>query len=316
MESKLIEEAKNFGFEIAQENYLNEEDLKNNKHYFRFWRLPKENYKLKSTPFYFDSENDFIHFTSIESLYSILNSGFIRLYNLVHMDDKFELDFAKNKLSFNKKISINKEDFYCLSMCSSKKILNNDTKKHLLWKLYGKNGFGAIIRLKIKNNLEKWLTFHLSEMYYNLNNFKPVKRLNTITKTEAFDSKLACFIKLPIYKFEHEIRIIFDNQNPATFYEKKDILKYPITYPDKLHKSGNIQYFQLPLLNFQNEKKVKGIYSVPNVQGKEYEMPKLFITEVILGFRYSNTDLKNIKSKFKTISNSIIFKLSSLKKYY
>jgi hypothetical protein len=312
---KLLADIQKLGYEVGQADYKDEEEFNKSNFSYRYWRLPNENFKLKDTPFFYNTENDFIHFTTLDALYSIINNGHIRLYNLLNMDDKLELEYARKELLFRNSNDIDKEQLFCFSMCSSDEILKNEIKEHLLWKLHGRNGSGVIIRFNVQNNLHLWYNFHLTKMFYNLENFDPIKELNTKTDNEFLDAKLACFLKLPIYEFENEIRLVFDNRNPVTVTDKDNETIYPIIYPDKLHKSDKIFYFQLPLLNFRKDKNDK-IFLAPNMQGENFEIPKISIAEIILGYRYSDSDLKNIQSKIDSKLTDINIKITALKKYY
>ena len=195
---KLLADIQKLGYEVGRIGYKDEEEYKKNNFTSRYWRLPNENFKLNNTPFFYSAENDFIHFTSLDAFYSIINTGHIRLYNLVNMDDKFELEYARQELLFRNSISTDKEQLYCFSLCSTDEILKNEIKEHLLWKLHGKNGYGVIIRVSIQNNLHLWYNFHLTKMFYDLKNFQPIRELNTKTDNEFLDAKLACFLKLPM----------------------------------------------------------------------------------------------------------------------
>ena len=312
---KLLADIQKLGYQIIQAGYKDQEEFDKNNFLYRYWELPNENCKLKDTPFFHNTESDFIHFTSLEALYSIINNGHIRLYNLLNMDDKFELEYARKELLFRKSNDTDKEQLFCFSMCSSDEILKNETKEHLLWKLHGRSGSGVIIRLSVQNNLHLWYNYHLTKMFYDLKNFEPIKELNTKTDNEFLDAKLACFLKLPIYEFENEIRLVFDNRNPVTETDKDGEIIYPLIYPDKLHKSDKIFYSQLPLLNFRKDKNDK-IFLAPNMQGVNSEIPKININEIILGYRYSDSDLKNIQSKIGSKLPDINIKITDLKKYY
>lgn len=312
---ELLVDIQKLGYEVGQAGYKDENEYEKNNFTYRYWRLPNENFKLNNTPFFYNAESDFIHFTSLDALYSIINNGHIRLYNLVNMDDKLELEYARQELLFRDPIDTDKEQLYCLSLCSSEEILKNETKEHLLWKLHGRNGHGVIIRISVQNNMHLWYNYHLTKMFYDLNNFQPIKELNTKTENEFLDAKLACFLKLPIYEFENEIRLVFDNRNPVTVTDKDNEKIYPITYPDKLHKSDKIFYFQLPLLNFRKDKNDK-IFLAPNMQEEKFEIPKINITEIILGYRYSDSDLNNIKKNIDSKLADINIRITPLKKYY
>ncbi len=312
----LIKEIKKFGYEIGSTGFKNQEQHDRGEFNYRFWKHPKENYKLKDTAFYLESENDFIHFTTLDSLYSILNSGFIRLYNLNNMDDKNEMEYAFRELAFKGTTEKAKEELYCFSMCSSNKVFSDRTKEkeHLLWKLHGSDGQGVILRVKIENNI-KWYFYHLSEVYYGVDNFGSIKSFNSTIHNQILDEKICCFIKSPIYKFESEIRLVFDNINPVTVKDSDNQKIYPVTFPDKLHVPAKTFYFQIPIVNFYKDGK-NSIFFAPNIQGKDFEIPKIKITEIILGYRYSEKDLETIKSKLDPKYSDINIRLTELKDMY
>ncbi len=312
-EENLYDEIKKFGYQIGATYYKDKEELDKQNFSSRYWQHPGENHKLKGTPFFHSNENDFIHFTSLDSLYYIINTGFIRLYNFHNMDDKLEMEYALAELSFKQSSEKAKEELYCFSMCSSEKILLDETKEHLLWKLHGRDGRGAIIRVCIENNLDKWYLYHLSKVSYGIERFLAIKKFNTDIDIEMLDNKICCFIKHPIYEFENEIRLVFDNTNPVTVTDIDKGKIYPITYPDKLHKKENTFYFQIPLINFNNSNEA---YLAPNMQGEAFEIPKIKITEIILGYRYSEEDRINIQSKIGDKFNDVKIKITDLKRYY
>lgn len=315
----LINKIKSFGYDIRQIGYKDQENADKGIYNYRYWIIPEENKKLKDTKFYYDEENDFIHFTSIEALFSILNSKHLRLYNLLNMDDKYEMDYALKALSFIDAVDINKtkEGIYILSMCSSSVILNEEPKKkkHLLWKLHGRDGKGIIIRLKIENDLSSWYNYYLTKCFYSLDNFSPIAELHAKTKNELLDIKLASFIKLPIYEFENEIRLVFDRNNSGWREDSNGNPTYPITYPDKLNKKDSISYFQLPIFNFfKND--LNAYPSPPNGLQLNYEIPKISITEIILGYRYNDEELNNITEKIKAFDQNITVRHSELRQFY
>lgn len=316
MAEPLIQRIVALGYIVYQLGFKDEEQRSKANYNWRYWIIPSENYRLRGKPFYYDKENDFIHFTSLESAYSIINTGFFRLYNLINMNDKMEFEYGQKELQFPHSLETDKENIYCLSMCSFKDITSNETKEHLLWKLYGKDGYGVIVRISFENNLEFWYNYHLTKVFYDLQNATLIRELQKKTNKEIFDTKLLCFFKHPIYEFESEIRLVFDNRINfrVTQTDKHKNLIYTKTYPDKLHKTKNISYFQLPIYNFN--KNSSDIYLAPNVQGLEYEIPKIKINEIILGYRYTNRDLKNIQKKLNSKHTNFNIKITSLKKYF
>ncbi len=316
---ELIDKIKSFGYETRQIGYNDLEYADKGIYNYRYWIIPEENQKLKNTMFYYNKEKEFIHFTSIEALFGILNSKHIRMYNLPNMDDKYELEYALNALSFINTEVKNKinEHLYVLSMCSASLILNEEPKKkkHLLWKLHGQDGKGIIIKLKIENDLSSWHNYYLTKCFYTLDNFQAIEELHKITNTELLDTKLACFIKLPIYEFENEIRLVFDKRYSGCIKDKENVIKYPVVYPDKLNRDENISYVQLPLLNFFRNNP-EAYPTPPNGLQLNYEIPKISISEIILGYRLNDNDLKNIQEKIKSYDRNILVRLSDLKQYY
>ncbi len=308
---KLISEIQKLGYEINIKYYEDER----NEHSSRFWKISDYNDRLENSPFFFNQENDFIHFTSLENLYSILNTKHFRLYNLVHMDDKFELDYAKKELSLHDSFEEEKERFYCLSMCSSQDVINSEEREHLLWKLHGRNGYGVMLRISFQNDIHRWYNYHITKMYYSADGeiFRPIKELNLQTKNDFFDSKLACFIKLPIYRFESEIRLIFDNRYPWKDQNEFPIYHYEKAYLDELSKNENVSYVQLPILNYDTN---DGNFVAHAPVKQLFEIPKIHVTEIILGYRYSKKEKENIRRKFDYQKIDIKISQTDLKKYF
>ncbi len=316
---ELINKIKSFGYDIRQIGYKDQEHADNGIYNYQYWIIPEENQKLKNTKFYYNKEKEFIHFTSIESLFGILSSKSLRMYNLPNMDDKYELEYALNALSFINSDDKNeiKEQLYILSMCSASQILNEEPKKkkHVLWKLHGRNGNGAIIKLKIENDLSTWYNYYLTKCFYTLDYFQAIEELHKKTNNELLDTKLASFIKSPIYEFENEIRLVFDKRNSGCLKDQENTIEYPIVYPDKLNRAENISYIQLPLLNFFRTNP-EAYPTPPNGLQLNYEIPKISISEIILGYRYNDNDLKNFQEKIKSYDPNISVRLSDLKQYY
>jgi hypothetical protein len=206
-----------------------------------------------------------------------------------------------------------KEEIYVLSLCKAS-TLNDEMKKHLLWKLHGRDGYGVILRLNLKNPSSSWYSYYLASCFYNLKNFESLIQLNKFTKKEILDVLPAAFIKLPIYEFENEIRLTYDNRNPFMLLRQNKLI-YPKTYLDKLNQAQNISYFELPLYNFFKDE--VDIYPIiENSMKQRFEIPKIEITEVILGYRYSSDDLKNVQEKIFSLGINLHIRLSNLKKYF
>lgn len=318
----LVTAIKKLGYIEEGAGYNSDEDADNGNHVWRSWRMPHSNCELKGTPFYYEGEKDFIHFTSLDNLYSILNDKHIRLYNLVNMDDKFELDYAKSELLFRGELNKAKEDLFCLSMCSSKDIFStdiiaNERREHLLWKLHGRNGYGVILRMSMEDNQQLWYDYYLTQMFYSTTIFDAIKKLNKKTDKEILHPTSGCFLKLPIYEFENEVRLVYNNYSPIEISNQGNVI-YPLIYPDKLHKEDNIKYIRLPLLNFypMADKIFQPYFSPIELYDHINELPKIKINEIILGYRYSEEDLKNLRNRIDLNQLGININLSSLKRFF
>lgn len=314
-EAEAIEEIRKLGFVVASASYSDLTTAKEGNHLARFWNIPSENYKLENTPFFKNTENDYVHFTTIKNLLSILESRSIRMYNLESMKDKFEMDHIRKRLRYPDFIEFNKKELYCLSMCCTS-VINSQMKEHLLWKLYGEDGKGVVIRFSFQNNLQLWYNFHLTKVFYHYKIAKPILRLNQLTKREYLDAKIGCFLKLPIYKFENETRLVFENREGfrVTERDKRGNLLYPIIHPDTRKGCKNVYYNELPLWNFY--KNQTGKYTAPNVQDIAFEIPKIQVDEIIAGYNVSEKELNELKEKCRSADPSINVKSSKLKKYY
>jgi len=281
----------------------------------QFGTIPSNN-KAMEKSVYHSNEKEFIHFSSIEGLNSILNSKHFRLYNLQNMDDKTELNWAKEQLKFENLLNDNdKENLYCLSMCSSNVIDKNEPKENLLWKIHGRDGKGILFKLKISNEPLFWYNYHLINVKYDTKDAEAIKVINEEDSKTILDQKICSFIKNPIYSFEEETRIIFENrENYRVTVSKDNKTIYPIVIPDKLLKTDIVNYIEIPIWNFFRDDERK--FDAPNVEGVQYKIPKIEITEIVLGYRYSKKDKSNINQKINQYDSNIKVTRTALAKYY
>lgn len=302
-----LNEIGKLGYKRSQTGYSNGELS------FVFGVIPSENKQMQNSKFYSD-ETEFIHFTSIEGLTSIINSKCFRLYNFQNMDDVQEMSWASKMLKFTEELkNEDKEELYCFSM-TSQSIIRDLSKKHLLWKIHGRDGKGILLKLKIVNDPLSWYNFHLVKVLYNHEEAKAIAYINENEEKIILDQKICSFIKNPIYNFEEETRIIFENRTGFRItYSKDDKIQYPITFNDKLLNNKNIKYFEIPISNFIND---DNEYRVTTMYQKILYKPKIEISEIVLGYRYSEIDLKNLILKIRTVNKDIKVSHSLLKKDY
>jgi len=316
-ENELIQEMMRLGYNPLTTGYQNETESEKGNYNFRYWNLPMDNGKLKGGPFYYERENDFAHLTSLDKLFAILESKTIRLYNLINMDDRFEMEYGVLELGFPsiEQILEQKKDLFCISMCSFNELDNDIVKEHLLWRLYGSSGNGVILRLAFKNDRHFWQQYHLSEVYYDTNQFQNVKELHSFKGRNYFDPKIASFLKRDIYSFENEARLIFDNRKnnvTATVMDKDEKIIYPIIKAD--NKNPGVSFLSLPLTNFyQTNAEFMGL---AYANEWEYKIPKISIEEIILGYRFSKEQHASAIEKIRSFDSSIKVSTTKLRKYY
>ncbi|TAJ47414.1 MAG: hypothetical protein EPO58_16075 [Chitinophagaceae bacterium] len=313
----LLHKIEEIGFRLQNAAFRDSVQREKGEYNYRYYCIPNNNRDLAGTDFCYEDQNEFIHFTSLDNLYHMLQSCSLRLYNLVNMDDKLELEYALHDLSFHQtdKWIKDKENIFCLSMCSYPEINDDETAEHLLWKIHGRNGAGVYVRLQVENNSRNWEQYHLSKVYYHTTNVQAIKELHETIDNIELDPKVCCFFKNSIYSFEHEIRLLFDARTEHTVtvsITKDDKQLYPILIDDKLIDKENVKYVELPLANLNTT-----LLSFFGIQGsrKEICLPRISITEIVLGYRYSQEEVLRIQEKIKSFID-VPVTLSRLKKYY
>ncbi len=167
----------------------------------------------------FEKENipEVYHYTTFKSLFNIIDSAKIRLSSITGLNDRSELSFADKVLGkkvlqvyHHKRIdSANKR--FVLS-CSSK----NDNLNQ--WRLYGDNGSGAQIGLKVDPLHISSHYFAIGKVFYGDSFFNIISRMND-DLIKIYQSKLTLrrfflwknFVKPTDYSDEDEYRILFIN---------------------------------------------------------------------------------------------------------
>ena len=135
--------------------------------------------------FYKDNLN-FIHFTNLYALQSIISNKNLRLYNLHNFNDPREYSFAGNLLSFNAENKQDaKDNFFLLSMCHSE-ILSSRTPTGIefnMWRLYGNNGKGLAIELNFDGSQPiSWKDYFLGNVHYGASSKTNLKELNKLLR--------------------------------------------------------------------------------------------------------------------------------------
>jgi len=208
----------------------------------------KENLYFENTDYYYKGDLQFFHLTNYRSLFSILNSRTIRLYNLHKSNDPTEFEYSANLFNASPiDIDSRKKKIYSFSFCPMSELTNQNS-----WEIYGDNFRGIAIIFQIINNPQEWDNFHMSDIKYDLSpkvkNY--VNDINTLKIKYAgctFElelEKIMAFHKEPKWEHEKEIRILTYNPFPSYEDSRKFSKQELIIEPNR---NRFAEYFDLHL---------------------------------------------------------------------
>lgn len=254
-----------------------------------FHALLSTNNLLKDSIYELKKSRRLIHFTSIQSISSIITNGFVRMTELKALDDTSELSYASKVFQENPIfrhgeaiIDKSKSKLYCLSACLK---TSKNLRDLYMWENYGAKGKGVILEFTLSNlNAHRFSTGLVrygdanlniirdlklrAEHFYNKNNFFPNNPIELFSVFKAFHKSLR-------FKNEKEIRLLFSSNEFG-----KNI--YPTIYND-INKKNKVTSY--------NKVFLKGRNPYPKTDIEIY--PEISIKKVVLGY-----DLK-IEEKFE-----------------
>ncbi len=257
-------------------------------------RFTSKNSKLQGTRYFYSESKKILHFTSLKTLFSIINEGSLRLYNLHNSDDETEYLYASKKLEtiyklqgFDKEKIIIMEDFhkensFTLSCTCKEKLDNLD-----FWKEYGGKGEGVAIEFEIINDIINWENFYLSKVIYNelnsldnlIQNWTEIqKKYSTNSYTIDCDQILSLH-KSRDYCDEDEIRLLcLLPQLEVKSLRERVYRDFKLSKWDK-----SIKYLKLPLCDKDGEFIDSNFRdSIQNIE-KEITIPKIKIVDIHFG---------------------------------
>ncbi|MES2480099.1 MAG: hypothetical protein V4561_13505 [Bacteroidota bacterium] len=125
---------------------------------------PTANSAYRDSDYFYNESLKFFHLTSVQTLFSILNSRSIRLYNLHNSNDPKEFKYSADLFNLSDlEIDAGKNKIYTFSFCPLSELNNNE-----LWKKYGKSFSGVAILFKIENDIMAWDNFNIAQVKYSL----------------------------------------------------------------------------------------------------------------------------------------------------
>lgn len=176
--------------------------------------LSNKNRDFSKTQYYYQKSKEFIHFTNIKNLMSLIDSKCIRMYNMINSMDEGEYKFVGDILVYSDNyIKFKKERLFTFSFCETKELFN---KK--LWQCYGDGFQGAAVKFSFMNDINEWEKFHLSDIKYG--SIEPFQKFRmeadkiclkfNIRSTFCDLSPIIGFHKSEKFAWEKEIRLLAD----------------------------------------------------------------------------------------------------------
>jgi hypothetical protein len=199
-----------------------------------------ENYSLRDSQYYLHPKGrEFFHLTSYRNLFSIVNSGFIRMYNLKNSDDANELSFFSDTAFPLSVIDHFKNRTFIFSGCHIDNLGNKD-----LWKGYG----NVAIVYEFTDEASQWSNFHLAKIKYEKNPaFEQLGNLfasnnkkypGLLFRYDPLPSLIA-FHKTPDFMWEKEVRLMYVPPFSPRIEQFSD-------FKVSKHHTGYTEYIELP----------------------------------------------------------------------
>jgi hypothetical protein len=179
---------------------------------------------FKNTNYEVPLNQSFIHFTTLQSLTSVLNNGYFRFSEFNNFEDKSELHYATKVFNENpvlfgnsQKLDEKKECCFAFSACLASE---QTSKNSYMWANYANKGKGVYIQFKL--NYEKTCHFLLGKVQYGEKELDPIIKLKDLAKifqdsNNAFSYtqftervlELLAYHKFEKYREENEVRMFF-----------------------------------------------------------------------------------------------------------
>ena len=256
------------------------------------------------TKYEIPENSNLIHFTNLNSLFTILNSGFFRMSEFKNFEDKSEFIYSSSILNhqpFSNLMSTDfenlKKDFFAISSCLS----NDNTKRnHYMWNMYADNAKGVCIEFQIKLNNPNYTH---GKILYGSENLGLIDRIKnqtemfmkenknfTVSNYIQFISTVLSYHKSKKYHYENEIRI---------FHLRNKYIEDVNIYQDLNSNFDKINFCKIyhdiqkhPY--YKNETSDKAYFN---------SFPRIEIKNIILGYNLSFQQKINIKMKLDEIKS-------------
>jgi hypothetical protein len=297
--------------------------------------LTFDNSNLKNTDYEATDTKHLLHYTSsLQNLFSILNSGFLRLSNLNSLNDPQEFTHMAKGINMKDKELIEncKSGLHSVSFCKVEDLEKPD--KFPMWRLYGGDGNGAAILFEVDNPHGNWHRYMMAKVQYGKsyewdryqkfieahNNFQE-KHNNAIANWAEAITGIMAMHKNQIWNYEDELRFL-------SYYEYDKYSKEPSTFQSQVAKQyhsftgkgKSFSYLELPLFGTEKYLNVKNLYEEHSSSARFSDVvPALKIKKIILGYNNDSDafyeSLEMISKLSKSYGYSIEIASSYLEKY-
>ena len=261
------------------------------------------------------STNRLVHYTSAQTLLSILREASIRLYDLNHMDDPKEFSFGARDFGYssNHQLKEARSQLFSFSLVPiDEKCEEEDFN---LWQ-YGDNGNGVAIVFSIDSGTQyEWNNFHLSPVNYSATIPAEFERFSERVKQfgdeeyfwvkqhEGLLVKLAAFHKSNIFAFEREVRLLRYYEHEL-YYRDSARMKWPRDIGLDVGRNGQRSFFDRLYLGQEWESR----YRLPAEFEEKYGaanrlFPKLKIERVILGYRLNPINVWDLQESIHILAH-------------
>lgn len=187
-------------------------------------------------------------YTSLETAFLILKNMTYRMYGIVSMNDKSEIDYVDAYC--NTKTNTSSNQLLNNSFISSCSILKDNLT---MWRLYGDDAKGACLVFDIKTDSQKDFIIHEVSYADQQGNDPKLDIIKHLTQNDVIFKdidKWKHFFKSKDYSIEEEVRLIFQDTFKSSIVKNRDWIKtndYSIINPYVEFDLFNTPQFPLQL---------------------------------------------------------------------
>ncbi|MEK7226759.1 MAG: DUF2971 domain-containing protein [Bacteroidota bacterium] len=274
---------------------------------------------IKNSLYRINSEQTFIHFTTIDSLFNILNTAQLRLYNLYNLNDPKEFRYALSNAGI-KQNEINleyyKRNMFLTSFCSYN--MKEQDEDYNMWRLYGGDGNGVGLVFGIEDYQNHWNEVYFGKVHYGNSNeaFNNLKAFIDYHHSFNNDHKILdtyptwipvmCMLhKDKIWEIEKECRLFaFCPFDEYTFESNPGIKNY-LMYDHINHcinkKGEKVAYTHIPLnlpkIKEEFQKKLKNIEG--GAESLFSSFPHFKLKRIVLGYNLNKAAFNTMDYAYK-----------------